>query len=98
MNLPLIVSRIGEPDCPDRVDETKLLREKHLQSFKINRIYENTQKQSQFFQTFAKPVINGLCIGLFLSSIIFILCKLCKLCYKRYVTKLEDKQGPEVHR
>ena len=96
MNLPLIVSRIGDsyPDCPDRVDETKLLRQKHLQSFKINRIYENTKRQSKFFQTYAKPVI----IGLFLSTVIFILCKLCKLCYKRYVTKLEDKQGPEVHR
>ena len=98
MNSPLIVSRIGDlyPDCPDRVDETKLLREKHLQSFQINRIYENTKKQSKFFQTCAKLVIIGLCIGLFSSTVIFILRKLCKLCYKRYVTKLEDHQGPEV--
>ena len=89
MNRPLIVNRIGDSytDCPNRVDELRLTREKHLQSFKIDRIYENVKKQSRLFQTYSKPMLF---IGLLLSAIIFIPYKIC-ITYKRHKASAEDK-------
>ena len=87
MNRPLIVNRIGDSytDCPNRVDELRLTREKHLQSFKIDRIYENVKTRSRLFQTY-----RVLFIGLLLSAIMFIPYKIC-IAYKRYRASAEDK-------